>query len=120
MLVRNVSLRGKHKIADRWEDKPYIVVSQPNKENPVYEVQREGSRSKVRVLHRNLLLPFMSITDAPKERDDVTHVDNNDVNTDVSRPYVIPMRRIPGSADVLPSRRSERNIRAPDRYGRII
>lgn len=62
VLVRNVGLKGKQKLADRWERQPYIVRRQPNPGIPVYEVQLENSRSKkTRTLHRNLLLPFMSI-----------------------------------------------------------
>ena len=62
VLVRNVGLRGKQKLADRWESQPYIVKCQPNPDIPVYEVQPENSRSrKTRTLHRNLLLPFMFI-----------------------------------------------------------
>ena len=62
VLVRNIGLKGKQKLADRWERQPYIVRSQPNPGIPVYEVPLENSRSKkIRTLHRNLLLPFMSI-----------------------------------------------------------
>ena len=61
MLVRNVGIRGKHKLADRWEHKPYIVKDKPNPDIPVYVVQEEGSRKKPRILHRNLLLPFMGL-----------------------------------------------------------
>ena len=61
MLVRNVEIRGKHKLADRWEHKPYIVKDKPNPDIPVYVVQEEGSRKKPRILHRNLLLPFMGL-----------------------------------------------------------
>ena len=62
MLVRNVGLKGKQKLADRWERQPYIVRRQPNPGIPVYEVQLENSRSKkISTLHRNLLLPSMSI-----------------------------------------------------------
>lgn len=61
MLVKNVGVRGKCKLADRWEQDPYIVKAQPNPDIPVFEVQRENSRSKVRTLHRNLLLPFYGL-----------------------------------------------------------
>ena len=40
-MVGNVGLRGKHKIADRWEDEVYVAVSKPNTVIPVYEVERE-------------------------------------------------------------------------------
>ena len=61
VLVRNVGLCGKHKLADRWEHKPYIVREQPNPDIPVYIIQEDGSRKKPRTLHRNLLLPFMGL-----------------------------------------------------------
>lgn len=53
-------------MADKWEQHPYIVVSQPNAEIPVYEIKPEGSKvRRTRTMHRNLLLPFTSI---PGER----------------------------------------------------
>lgn len=64
VLVRNISIRGKQKLADKWEHHPYVVIRQPIEDIPVYEVKREGSRyKKSRTLHRNLLLPFMTIRD---------------------------------------------------------
>ena len=59
--VRNVGIYGKHKLADHREHKPYIVRQQPNPDIPVFFVQEEGSRKKPRILHRNLLLPFMGL-----------------------------------------------------------
>ena len=62
MLVKNVGLRGKHKIGDRWENDPYVVFDQLNSDIPVYEVRRQNTRSrKIRLLHRILLLPFMGL-----------------------------------------------------------
>ena len=58
VLVRNVGLNGTNKIADKWSDQVYFVVSQPNPDIPVYEVKPEIGRSRVKVLHRNLLLPI--------------------------------------------------------------
>ena len=34
VLLKVVSFDGKHKLADRWEQDPYIVVSQPNTDIP--------------------------------------------------------------------------------------
>ncbi|KAK3727208.1 hypothetical protein QZH41_007713 [Actinostola sp. cb2023] len=56
VLVRNLNTRGKEKLKDRWEDKPYIVLK-TSSNLPIYTVQQEGSGTK-RVLHRNLLLPY--------------------------------------------------------------
>ena len=59
ILVRNVSLRGKCKLADMWEDTPYIIVAQPNMDTPVFEVRRDVPHARAtRTLHRNLLLPL--------------------------------------------------------------
>ena len=63
ILVRQVAFQGKHKIADKWQDTVYVIVSQPNLDIPVYRVRPEmvsDSRSD-KVLHRNMLLPIGSI-----------------------------------------------------------
>ena len=61
VLVKNVKLRGKHKIADRWEKSPHVVLSQPNKDIPVYVIQQESGHGPKRTLHRNLLLPYFAL-----------------------------------------------------------
>jgi len=68
VLVRNVTQRVKQKIGDRWEEDPYIIISQPNHEIPVYDVKRDSPTArKVRRLHRNVLLPLRLVRDsAPK------------------------------------------------------
>ena len=58
VLVRQKAYKGKHKIADRWENEPYEVICQIDKRFPVYKVQCKGSEPKTRVLHRNLLFPI--------------------------------------------------------------
>ena len=59
VLVRNVGLRGKQKLADQWEHDTYIVKRQPISEIPVFEVVKENSKEKK--IHRNMLLPFMGL-----------------------------------------------------------
>ena len=56
VLVRNVRLRGKHKLADKWDSVVYIVVNRAG-ELPVYTVKPEGRDGPLRTLHRDLLLP---------------------------------------------------------------
>ncbi len=56
VLVRNVKLRGKHKLADKWEKDIYIVIKKAV-DLPVYTVQSEGKDGPLRTLHRDLLLP---------------------------------------------------------------
>ena len=61
VLVKNVGLKGKQKLADRWNKQPYVVVDQPIKDIPVFAVKREHGRGRPKLLHRNLLLPFSTI-----------------------------------------------------------
>ena len=56
VLVKNVRVRGKHKIADRWENEVYIVTKRAGS-LPVYTVKPENKDRPVRTLHRDLLLP---------------------------------------------------------------
>ncbi|VDH97528.1 Hypothetical predicted protein [Mytilus galloprovincialis] len=64
VLVKTLAFDGKHKLADRWEDDPYRIISQPNCGIPVYVVQKENKEGRKRTLHRNLFLP---IGDLPKD-----------------------------------------------------
>ncbi len=102
VLVRNVGLRGRHKLADKWEATPYIVKRKPMSDVPVYEVYPENSRtSKVRTLHRNLLLPFMSLPGPDINQQPQTIVSSSesedgsgvDVDSSTSPRCVIPARR---------------------------
>ena len=61
VLVRNVGLKGKCKLANKWARHPYVVVDQPDKSIPVYKVSKESGKGKERTLHRNMLLPFSAI-----------------------------------------------------------
>uniref|UniRef100_A0A3P9JPF0 Gypsy retrotransposon integrase-like protein 1 n=1 Tax=Oryzias latipes TaxID=8090 RepID=A0A3P9JPF0_ORYLA len=56
VLVRNVRLRGKHKLQDKWEQGVYKVIKRAG-ELPVYTVQPENHDGPSRTLHRDLLLP---------------------------------------------------------------
>lgn len=56
ILVRNVKLRGKNKLADKWEEDVYIVLKKAG-DMPVYTVKPECKSGPVRTLHRDLLLP---------------------------------------------------------------
>ena len=40
VLVRNIGLKGKQKLADHWEHSPYIVKRQPMEGIPVYLLVR--------------------------------------------------------------------------------
>ncbi|XP_060779606.1 uncharacterized protein LOC132887872 [Neoarius graeffei] len=56
VLVRNVNLRGKHKLADRWEREVHVVVKRIG-DGPVYVIRQERGDTPHRTLHRDLLLP---------------------------------------------------------------
>lgn len=120
VLVRNVGLRGKNKLADKWGKEIYVVLSQPNSDVPVFLVKREHGRGSPRTVHRNLLLPFMGLPLRPSKPDTCGPTDNlpkdysnlsseitatetqRDVSSDVSpvplpqssiNKYVIPAKR---------------------------
>ena len=57
VLVKMLAFEGKHKISDRWEDNPYIVIDQPNLDILVYVVKQQDGEGRKRTLHRNQLLP---------------------------------------------------------------
>lgn len=56
VLVRNVRLRGKQKLSDKWEQDVYVVIRKVQ-DLPVYTVQPEEEKSSPHTLHRDLLLP---------------------------------------------------------------
>ncbi len=57
VLIRNVGLKGRNKLADKWQDVAYVVKGQSNPDIPVFTVSPEGG-GKGKVLHRNMLLPI--------------------------------------------------------------
>uniref|UniRef100_A0A3B3QR63 Gypsy retrotransposon integrase-like protein 1 n=1 Tax=Paramormyrops kingsleyae TaxID=1676925 RepID=A0A3B3QR63_9TELE len=56
VLVKNVGVRGKHKIADRWSRTVYKVAKRIH-DSPVYVVAPVDSSGPNKTLHRDLLLP---------------------------------------------------------------
>ena len=103
VLVRHVGLHGKHKLAGRWEHKPYIVREQPNPDIHVYTVQEEGSRKKPRTLHRNLLLPFMGLPCLDRSESISDQPSGQDIQQDGSTVGVVDIRPeallLPSSGD---------------------
>ena len=67
VLVKNVGLRGKCKLANRFEANIYRVMEQPDLTIPVFVVVNERDRRKRRTLHRNMLLPVNFLSPASKE-----------------------------------------------------
>ncbi|VDI15681.1 Hypothetical predicted protein [Mytilus galloprovincialis] len=68
VLVKTLAFDGKHKLADRWEDDPYRIISQPNYGIPVYVVQKENKEGRKRTLHRNLFLPIGDLPNCKRYR----------------------------------------------------
>lgn len=63
VLVRNVRLRGKQKLSDKWEQEVYVVVHRAG-DLPVYKVKPEIGFGPTRTLHRDLLLPCAFLRDS--------------------------------------------------------
>ena len=61
VLVKNVGLQGKCKLADRWDKTVYRICKRLGQDLPVYVVRPETGRGRERTLHRNMLLPLQSL-----------------------------------------------------------
>lgn len=72
VLVRNVGIQGKHKIADRWKPGVYVVDRQQG-DLPVYVVQLEDVDGPVKTYHRNMLLPIGTLPLDVEEPERVQH-----------------------------------------------
>lgn len=57
VLIRNHGLKGKHKLADRWRENPYVVESQMS-DLPVYRLKPADGLGPIKVMHRNHILPL--------------------------------------------------------------
>ena len=69
--MKILAFEGKHKLSDKWEEDPYLVLDQPNPDIPVFTVQKESGEGRKRNLHRNLLLPVGHLVETrpiPKRR----------------------------------------------------
>lgn len=66
VLVRNLRLRSKHKLADRWEPTVYVVTKRMG-DLPVYTLKPEKEDGPLRTLHRDLLLPCGFLSQAEEE-----------------------------------------------------
>lgn len=81
VLVRNVCLKGKHKLAVKWERDAYIVIDIPDGNIPVFKVRKESGNHQVRVLHRNMLLPFSFIPSDSEFNDSLPSTKENPTQT---------------------------------------
>ena len=60
VLLKHTAFKGKHKIQDRWENTIYGVIEQPLGKIPVFKIKSMEGNDKMKVVHRNLLLPLFS------------------------------------------------------------
>ena len=77
VLVRVKALRQDHKIADKWEQNPYVMISQMANQ-PIFKVQPRGATHQegIKILHWNMLYPIHTVqndeqdstTGSPKKR----------------------------------------------------
>jgi hypothetical protein len=93
VLVRNVGLKGKNKLADRWKEDVYIVQAQTDEQIPVYQVKLEHGKGKLKTLHRNLLLPIGHIPV-------VDTLQNEAAIPTPCRPIPAPRRSIPSPPSI--------------------
>ena len=91
VLVRQMAFKGKHKIQDKWENVPYIVLEQVDPKLPVFKVENTEDSTRVRVLHRNMLFPLLTydldyIQSPPGTEEDVLPLDSSDSEEDTEEP----------------------------------
>lgn len=72
VLVKIVSYDGRHKLEDRREDEPYVIIGQKDPNIPVYDVKRQSGKGKTRTLHKNLLLPIGHLSSFAKDNQNIT------------------------------------------------
>jgi hypothetical protein len=56
VFVKNLGVRGRNKIQDRWDPTPYQVVSKPDPRNQVYELKPLTGDGPVKIMNRVNLL----------------------------------------------------------------
>ena len=74
VLVKKKGFTSKHKIADKWETKPYEIVSQRSDGLLVYTVMRNDQE---RTLHHNMLFPLGIWHEIEGILDDIGRSDNS-------------------------------------------
>ena len=71
VLIRNIGLKGTHKLANKWSEDVYVVTHQPSENIPVNVVKREVRNGRPKTLHQNQLLPinFLPLDESNKGND---------------------------------------------------
>lgn len=69
VLVRALGIPGKHKLKEKWDLQPYVVLGKlPNL--PVYRLKPESGKGIVKTLHRDHLLPIGFLVRMPTHREE--------------------------------------------------
>ena len=69
VLLRNLGLRGKHKLESKWNPAPYVVMGKmPNL--PVFKIRREDGTPGTKTIHRDHLLPIGQLVRIPPPNQD--------------------------------------------------
>ncbi|XP_045169073.2 uncharacterized protein DDB_G0284459-like [Mercenaria mercenaria] len=89
VLAKILAYEGRNKIADKFEEQPYIVTGQPNSDIPVYEVTSKNGTTKV--LHRNKLL-LIGITDSDTNKSNKEEKNKKDDSS--VKPISKPRKRL--------------------------
>ncbi|KAL1258945.1 hypothetical protein QQF64_009522 [Cirrhinus molitorella] len=64
VLLKNLGLRGKHKLESKWAPDPYIVVERMS-HVPVYWIKREDGKGGIKTIHRDHLLSIGDLVRVP-------------------------------------------------------
>lgn len=88
VLVKNVGIRAKHKIADRWSKTIYQVVKQIA-DSPVYVIKSLTNEGPERTLHRDLLLPCGFLTPTYSSDED-NRMEGKEKTTCSREPLIVP------------------------------
>jgi hypothetical protein len=62
-LLKNIHIRGKQKLANRWNRESCVIYTQPADTIPVYAIRPEYGKGKLKpkTVHRNLPFPIYSL-----------------------------------------------------------
>ena len=100
--VKRIAWKGRHKIQNKWEPSEYVVIEQPNLKVPVYKV-KSLEDEKIRVLHRNMLLPlgikFLPEDDSDQDSEEepeceLSYIDRQ-IPEKISQPSILNMTPLP-------------------------
>lgn len=88
VLLQDLRARGRGKLADRWEQRPYVVIKQADSDLPVYVIRQEGGNVE-EVMHCNLMRPCLlpMQQDMQNSRSEVETARQEDLKTGNALPH---------------------------------